>query len=241
MRMRVEAVLFDLFNTLVLLESDEVFYTPCLKTLHTFLVGKRITIPFEDFKRVYFEVRDKLYADTEKSLEEPHFNVRVSLVLQRFGYNFDVPSPIVVGATMAFTDEFMKYVHLDVDAVDVLRVLHGRYKLGLVSNFAIPECAWRLLSKFGLNEFFDVVLVSGAINKRKPSSEIFERALKTLGVNSSEAVFVGDMPGLDVKGAKNVGMKAVLIERRPSEELLNVKPDRIIKGLKELFLVLDNC
>jgi len=239
--MRVEAVLFDLFNTLVLLESDEVFYTPCLKRLHAFLAKNGINIPFEDFRHAYFEVRNRLYAETEKSLEEPHFNVRVSLVLQRFGYDFDVSSPIVVGATMAFTDEFMKYVHLDPDTINVLRALHGKYKLGLVSNFAIPECASRLLEKFGLNEFFDVVLVSGAINKRKPSSEIFERALKALGVNNSEAVFVGDMLGLDVKGAKNVGMKAVLIERRPSEEILNVKPDRIIKSLRELFLVLDNC
>jgi HAD superfamily hydrolase (TIGR01509 family) len=239
--MQVKAVLFDLFNTLVLLESDEVFYTPCLKRLHAFLVRNGINIPFEDFRRVYFEVRDKLYAETEKSLEEPHFNVRVSLVLRRFDYDLDVSSPVVVGATMAFTDEFMRYVHLDVDAVDVLRALHGRYKLGLVSNFAIPECAWRLLDKFGLNEFFDVVLVSGAINKRKPGSEIFERALRALGVNNSDAVFVGDMPGLDVKGAKNVGMKAVLIERRQSEEILNVKPDRIIKSLRELFLMLDNC
>jgi len=239
--MRVEAVLFDLFNTLVLLESDEVFYTPCLKRLHAFLAKNGINIPFEDFRHAYFEVRNRLYAETEKSLEEPHFNVRVSLVLQRFGYDFDVSSPIVVGATMAFTDEFMKYVHLDPDTINVLRALHGKYKLGLVSNFAIPECASRLLEKFGLNEFFDVVLVSGAINKRKPGSEIFERALKALGVNNSEAVFVGDMLGLDVKGAKNVGMKAVLIERRPSEEILNVKPDRIIKSLRELFLVLDNC
>jgi len=239
--MRVEAVLFDLFNTLVLLESDEVFYTPCLRRLHAFLARNGINIPFEEFRRVYFEVRNRLYAETEKSLEEPHFNVRVSLVLQRFGYNFDVSSPIVVGATMAFTDEFMKYVHLDSDTITVLRVLHGRYKLGLVSNFAIPECAWRLLDKFGLNEFLDVALVSGAINKRKPGSEIFERALKALGVNSSETVFVGDMLDLDVKGAKNVGMKAVLIERTPSEDVLNIEPDRTIKSLRELFLVLDNC
>jgi HAD superfamily hydrolase (TIGR01509 family) len=238
--MRVEAVLFDLFNTLVLLESDQVFYTPCLRRLHAFLARNGIDIPFEEFRRVYFEVRDKLYAETEKSLEEPHFNVRVSLVLQRVGYDFDVSSPIVVGATVAFTDEFMKYVHLDPDAINVLRGLHGKYKLGLVSNFAIPECASRLLDKFGLTEFFDVVLVSGAINKRKPGSEIFERALKALGVNSSETVFVGDMLDLDVKGAKNVGMKAVLIERRPSEDILNVKPDRVIKSLRELFLMLEN-
>jgi putative hydrolase of the HAD superfamily len=239
--MQVKAVLFDLFNTLVLLESDEVFYTPCLKRLHAFLVRKGISVPFEDFRHVYFEVRDKLYAETEKSLEEPHFNVRVSLVLQRFGYDFDVSSPLVVGATMAFTDEFMKYVHLDTDTINVLRVFHGKYKLGLVSNFAIPECASRLLDKFGLNKFFDVVLVSSEINKRKPSPEIFERALKALGVNNSEAIFVGDMLDLDVKGAKNVGIKAVLIERRPSGGILNVKPDIIIKSLRELFLVLDNC
>ena len=238
--MYVKAVLFDLFDTLVLLESEEVFYTPCLKRLHAFLVRKGISIPFEDFRRVYFEVRDRLYSETEKSLEEPHFNVRVSLVLRRFGYGFDVSSPVVVGATMAFTNELIHYIHLDVDAVEVLKELHGRYKLGLVSNLAIPECVLRLLEKYGLNGFFDVILVSGAINKRKPGSEIFERALKALGVNSSEAVFVGDMLGLDIKGAKNVGMKAVLIERRPSEEILNVKPDRVIKSLKELFLVLEN-
>jgi HAD superfamily hydrolase (TIGR01549 family) len=239
--MRVEAVLFDLFNTLVLLESDEIFYTPCLRRLHEFLAGNEINIPFEELRRVYFEVRNRLYAETEKSLEEPHFNVRVSLVLHWFGYDLDVSSPVVLGATMAFTDEFMKYVHLDADTINVLRVLHGKYKLGLVSNFAIPECALMLLDKFGLNEFFDVVLVSGAINKRKPGSEIFDRALKALGVNSSETVFVGDMLDLDVMGAKNVGMKAVLIERRPSEGILNVKPDRVIKTLRELFLVLENC
>jgi len=238
--MQVKAVLFDLFDTLVLLESEEVFYTPCLKRLHAFLVGNGVSIPFEDFRRAYFEVRDRLYSETEKSLEEPHFNVRVSLVLRRFGYDFDVSSPVVVGATMAFADELMHYIHLDVDAVEVLKELHGRYKLGLVSNLAIPECVRRLLDKYRLNEFFDIVLVSGAINKRKPSPEIFERALKALSVNSSEAVFVGDMPGLDVKGAKNVGMKAVLIERRPSQKILNVKPDRVVKSLKELLLVLEN-
>lgn len=141
---------------------------------------------------------------------------------------------------MAFADELMHYIHLDVDAVEVLKGLHGKYKLGLVSNLAIPECVRRLLDKYGLNEFFDVVLVSGAINRRKPSPEIFERALKTLGVNSSEAVFVGNMPGLDIEGAKNVGMKAVLIERRPPQEMLNATPDMVIKSLRELFLMLEN-
>jgi len=239
--MRVEAVLFDLFNTLVLLESDEVFYTPCLKRLHEFLAREGVSIPFEDFRRAYFEVRDRLYAETEKSLEEPHFNVRVSQTLQQFGYNFDVSHPLVVGATMAFADELLHYVRLDADTVDVLRKLRGKYKLGIVSNFAIPEYAWKLLNRFGLRMFFDVVLVSGAINRRKPSPIIFERALKALNLDASRVVFVGDTPGLDVKGAKNAGIKAILIERKPIEKIADVKPDRVIRSLRELLVVLEDC
>lgn len=239
--MQVDAVLFDLFNTLVLLKSGEVFYTPCLKKLHGFLVENGVNISFEDFRRVYFEVRDRVYVETEKSLEEPHFNVRVSRVLQQFGFDFDVSSPIVVGGTGVFADEFMRYVRLDDEALDVLRILREKYKLGLVSNFAIHECVWRLLDKFGLNEFFDVILVSGEINKRKPSPEIFRRALNALGVDAAKAVFVGDMPGLDVKGAKDTGIKAVLIERKPIERILDVKPDRVVRGLRELLVVIEEC
>lgn len=239
--MQVEAVLFDLFDTLLLLEKDEAYYVPSLRRLHEFLVKNHISISFEDFRRVYFEVRDELYTEVEESLEEPHFNVRVSRVLQQFGYNFDISNPIVVSGTGVFADEFMRYVRLDDNALDVLRKLHGKYKLGLVSNFAIPECVWRLLDKFGLREFFGVVLVSAEINKRKPSPEIFEKALKILGVDASRTVFVGDMLGLDVKGAKSAGIKAVLIERRHIEKIVDVKPDRVIKSLKDLLVVLKDC
>lgn len=239
--MRFKAVLFDLFDTLILLEKNEAFYVPSLRKLHEFLVKNRVNVSFQDFKRVYFEVRDELYVETEKSLEEPHFNVRISRTLRELGYDFDVSSPIVIGATEAFSDEFTRYVRLDGNALDVLQKLRGKYKLGLISNFAIPECALKLLDKFGLNKFFNVILVSGAINRRKPSPEIFEKALKALKVDASRAVFVGDMVGLDVKGAKNVGMKAVLIKRRLFGGVLDVKPDKVIKSLRELLLVLENC
>jgi len=239
--MQVEAVLFDLFDTLLLLESQEAYYLPSLRKLHEFLVKKGVNVSFEDFSRVYFEVRDKFYAESRESLEEPHFNVRVSQTLRRFGYDFDVSNPVVVGATMAFAEEFMRYVSLDADAFDVLQKLHGKYKLGLISNFAIPECGWKLLDKFGLKRFFDVVVISGEVNRRKPSAEIFERALKILGVEASKTVFVGDMLDLDVLGPKKVGMRTVFIERRPVEHDVDVKPDFVIKGLNELLAVLADC
>jgi len=236
--MPVEAVLFDLFDTLLLLESSEVYYTPSLRKLYEFLSRNGIRIPFEDFRRVYFEIRDRFYSESRQTLEEPHFNVRVSQTLQRFGYNLDICDPVVTRATMAFADEFMRYVHLDNEATEVLQNLKGRYKLGVVSNFAIPECGLKLLNMFGLKEFFDVVVISGEVNRRKPSAEIFEKALKALKVDASCTIFVGDMLDLDIKGPKSVGMKTVLIQRKPTEVVSDANPDWTIKRLDELLPLL---
>jgi len=252
--MRVEAVLFDLFNTLVLLEGDDAFYMPSLRKLHRFLVKNSVNVSFEDFTQAYFKVRDSLYADTNKTLEDPHFNVRVSKTLQEFGYKFGVSQPTVIGATEAFSKEFLKYMHPDDDALYVLEKLHGKHKLGIVSNLSIPEIVSKLLPKFGLDRFFSVVVVSGAINTRKPSPIIFEKALKTLNVEAKKTVFVGDTLGVDIKGAKAVGLKTVLIEREPSpkegsialaytpaEEDKNVKPDKVIKNLRQLLDIVEDC
>jgi HAD superfamily hydrolase (TIGR01509 family) len=239
--MQVEAVLFDLFDTLLLLERGEVYYQPSLRKLHDFLNKNGVNVPFEDFNRVYFEVREKFYSESRESLEEPHFKVRLLHTLHRLGYDLDVSDPIVIGAATTFGNEFMRYVTIDKDTISVLQNLHGKYKLGLVSNAFIPETVWTLLEKFGLKQFFNVILISGEINRRKPSPEIFEKALKALGVKASKAVFVGDMLDLDVMGPKNVGMKTILIKRRPTEGIDEVKPDKIIKTLNDLLGVLANC
>jgi putative hydrolase of the HAD superfamily len=237
--MTVEAVLFDLFDTLLLLEDEEEYYEPCLRKMHAFLVKNGIDVQFDDFSLVYFEVRDKFYSETRESLEEPHFNVRVLQTLQRLGYSFTVSDPIVAGSTRAFAEEFMLHVKPDTTAFDLLQKLHIKYKLGLVSNFGIPECGRSLLEKFGMEGYFDVVVISGEVNRRKPSPEIFRRALQVLNVSPSNVVFVGDMIDLDVKGPKNVGIKAVLVERKPLEVEACVKPDWIIKNLAELPSVLE--
>jgi putative hydrolase of the HAD superfamily len=257
-QMQVKAVLFDLFDTLLLIEgggdAEDTFYIPSLKKLHDSLVANGVNVNFEEFKRVYFEVRDEIYEKAAEKLEEPHFNIRVSEALKRFGYDFSVSDKVVAEATAAFADEFTHYLRLDEDAHDVLQRLYGKYKLGIVSNFAIPECARDLLEKFDLKKFFSVVVISGDINRRKPSPEIFEKALGKLGVDSSQAVFVGDTLSMDIKGAKAVGMKAVLIKRensaidtpnsfvwKPPEDDVKYEPDRIIGRLRELPDIIEDC
>lgn len=235
--MPIKAVLFDLFDTLLIIRKNHDFASPSLMRMYKFLNRNGVDVSFELFEKTYVKTRDKLYVKADPQLEEPHFNVRVSETLKSLGYNYGVSSSLVKAATAEFCNEFMTFVYLDEDAEEVLHRLHGKYQLGIISNFAIPECVDELLRIHGLNNLFNVVLVSGAVNRRKPSSEIFKSALKALGVSASETVFVGDTLDADVEGAKAVGAKAVYIQRRLEKYGL-IRPDVTIKTLKDLPLVL---
>jgi putative hydrolase of the HAD superfamily len=239
--MPIKAVLFDMFDTLMLIERNHEFYSPSLMRMYHFLVKNGIDVPFERFNEVYIEVRDRLYIEADKTLSEPHFNMRISETLKSLGYTYDLSSSLVTSATNEFCEEFMTFVSIDKDTEQMLKELYGKYKLGIVSNFAIPECVIKLLRRQGLEGLFDAVVVSGAINKRKPSPEIFESTLKTLGVSASETVFVGDTIDADIEGAKAAGMRAIYIERREQKQSEKFFPDQIIKGLSELPLVLERC
>jgi HAD superfamily hydrolase (TIGR01509 family) len=237
----IKAVLFDMFDTLMLIERDHAFYSPSIRGAFEFLAGNGVSASFEEFEKTYVAERDSLYAAAEANLEEPHFNVRIAGALKRLGYDCDVASPLVVGATEAFCERFMTYVRIDEHAGSVLRKLHGKYKLGVVSNFAIPECVERLLERQGLTELFDVVVVSGAVNRRKPHPEIYQKALQKLGVKASETVFVGDTVDADVQGAKAAGMRTIYVERRPQEDAEAACPDQTIKNLNQLLKALEQC
>jgi putative hydrolase of the HAD superfamily len=236
--MPIKAVLFDMFDTIMMIRKNHDFYSPTLMRTYRFLNKKGIDVSFDTFEKAYVKTRDELYAKVDADLGEPHFNVRVSETLKSLEYNYDVSSSLVTEATSEFCEEFMTFVYLDQDAKTVLQALHRKYKIGIVSNFAIPECIDKLLKTHGLDELLSVVVVSAAVNKRKPSQEIFENALKALDVSAEETVFVGDTLDADVEGAKGVGMRAVYIERR-IQDAGRYKPDKTIKRLGELTSVLE--
>ena len=236
--MPIKAVLFDMFDTLMMVRRNHDFYSPSLMRTYKFLNKKGTDVSFETFEKAYIKARDELYANVDANLGEPHFNVRISETLRNLGYNYSASSQLVTEATAEFCDEFMTFVYLDPDTEKILHILHGKYKLGVVSNFAIPECVQELLITHRLAGLLDVIVVSAAVNKRKPSPDIFLNALNVLGVSAEETVFVGDTLDADIDGPKSVGIKAIYIQRRIENADGHAKPDRTIKRLEELPSVL---
>src|SRR4030066_629651 len=103
--MPIKAVLFDMFDTLMLIEKNHEFYSPSLMRMYRYLKSNGIDVSFEKFDAAYIEVRDRLYAKADLNFEEPHFNVRVSETLKSLGYNYDVSNTMVTEATGEFCAE----------------------------------------------------------------------------------------------------------------------------------------
>lgn len=99
------------------------------------------------------------------------------------------------------------------DATPALRFLRRRGVGAIcVSNW---DCSLPgVLERCGLAGLLAGVVPSAVAGARKPSSEIFARALELAGRRADEALHVGDTPDEDIAGARSAGIRAVLIDRR---------------------------
>ena len=57
-----------------------------------------------------------------------------------------------------------------------------------------------------------IVVDSHVVGVEKPDPRIFEIALDALGVDAADAWYVGDMPGIDVAGARNAGLWPIVMD-----------------------------
>jgi len=152
-------------------------------------------------------------------------------------------------------EEFKHFCH---DVENPEYIVLGDYREGF--NFHNMNKALKLLqrgSKFIVmisqivdNSMGEMELTVGAYGKMledaanvkatyigKPSKFIFEMALKTMDVQRNAVLIVGDRVSSDIRGAKNAGIKSVLVktgEFKESDLAGDVQPDYIIDSINEI-------
>lgn len=86
------------------------------------------------------------------------------------------------------------------------------YSVNILSNH-VPE-AREIITKLGIIDEFDRVILSSEVGYEKPNEAIFKIAV--YGRENDINVMVGDNFNADVKGAINAGMKAILVRESNS-------------------------
>ena len=95
------------------------------------------------------------------------------------------------------------------DAEETILYLRRKgYKIGLLTN-GNSERQWAKIHSCGLMQYFDHIVVSGDLQIEKPDPAIYQLSLAGLGIQASEALFVGDTVETDIDGAKRAGIDSL--------------------------------
>jgi putative hydrolase of the HAD superfamily len=203
----VKAIGFDLFNTLITLESFAL--DDALNRLTSSLGEHGLDIEHDQFVKVYRQAVWEFLEQTRKDGKEGHNRFWISSALGKLGYNVAPDDPHIAVAVERYFSAFTSYVNLIPATTDMLATLSGRYRLGLLSNFTHPPAAMEIISALELKAFFDVVLISGDLGYRKPHPSVFHTFIDQMAVQKDQIVYIGDDVEADIAGGLAVGLQPI--------------------------------
>jgi phosphoglycolate phosphatase len=117
----------------------------------------------------------------------------------------------------------------------VINVLKNKYKLGVITN-TDTDIAIKILKKFRILEYFDVV-VGGDIINPKPSPDPIIKACNFFMIKPEETLFIGDTL-TDIKAGKAAGSKTVIITTsKKRDEIEGIKDIIVFNDLIEILKI----
>ena len=122
------------------------------------------------------------------------------------------------------------------------RLKSDGYRIGMISNTGRTWGRFlrTIQDRLGVARYFDVRVFSDEVGIRKPSREIFHRALDALHASPASSVHVGDDVEADVAGARGAGMLAVWYNNGSSIGTEASGADGVIVDFEELSPLLQS-
>ena len=134
-----------------------------------------------------------------------------TLVFQRAGVPTDAPLAPVLDELWAYHTEhnLWEYVPPDVPpALEALRALGVRIAIASNANGVLA----RMFDRVGLTRYVDTVCDSCVEGVEKPDPAFFRIVLARAGGRAESAIHVGDLYHVDVVGARNTGIRPLLLD-----------------------------
>jgi putative hydrolase of the HAD superfamily len=132
-------------------------------------------------------------------------------VLNRAGVPAGAARDAALAELFAYHMEHNLWEHVADDVVDIVEQLRGAgLKLAIASN--ANGVLGRCLERVGLSAHFDVVCDSGLEGVEKPDARFFQILLERTGSRPETTVHVGDLYHVDVIGARNSGIRPLLLD-----------------------------
>jgi putative hydrolase of the HAD superfamily len=207
----IEAVFFDLFQTLV--RYDPPREELVVQVLRDFGIDREPDI----FRGPLIAADEFIYGEISRrplSLRSTEEKIGLYIEHQRImlreaGIDAD---ETLLRKLLGRMQQFSMNLVLFDDVTPALTELKGRgLILGLISN--VEQDMANTFNKLDLNKWLEIVVTSQDAGANKPQPEIFQEAIRQARVQPTDALYVGDQYKVDIIGAIGAGMKGILIDR----------------------------
>jgi HAD superfamily hydrolase (TIGR01509 family) len=207
----IGAVVFDMDG--VLIESEEVW---------------------DEIREAYVRERGGRYdAEVQRALMGMS-SVEWSRYLHEAAGVPDAPEAINDEVVRRMLDAYRGHLPLIPGAVDAVKRLAERFRLGLASSSNRPLID-AVLEVAQLAQYFEVTVSSEEVPRGKPAPDVYLEAARRLGVAPERCAAIEDSHG-GIRAAKAAGMRVIAFPNRtypPDEEAL-AQADVVIRSLGEL-------
>ena len=236
MKTNVDAILFDVGNTLRVVVEDPEFMAASRKQMAE-LVGTPMSP--DDFNSL-LEGRYKVLRKKAKEtlIEASEKEMWTKWMLPDFPE--EVIAPLSGKLTRLWRDCDGRRIPRP-DVTPVVLELHKRgYKLGIIANTITETEIPDWLATDNLTPYFSPVILSSLAGIRKPNPEIYREAARQIGSSPSQCAYVGDNPVRDVEGAQAAGYGMMILLHEPDTlrkepPTDDHRPDHTINELTELL------
>jgi putative hydrolase of the HAD superfamily len=228
---KIRAVVFDCYSTLIDIKTNEQ-KNEIFHYLSLYLQYYGAKVDAAKLKSALDLERDRFMQSKAEQYPEIDLEVAFNNILREEGLG----NPFLAeSCCKLFRVLSRERFQLFPDSLPVLEEMKkSRYPIAVVSD--AQKVFWLNEGEIlGIRQFFKFVLLSTHFGFRKPDPRLFRIACAMLNTPPEEAVYIGNDLETDVKGAKQIGMQAILLDRKTEQRNPKPRPDFYAKNLWEAW------
>lgn len=194
--------------------------------LPSFYISKELGIEESKYKNVEIDIFNKRKFPNNSNIDDEIEYYRNNLKL------------ICKTLKLEYSDKLLQYeikkdYYLKEYSLELLDFLKNKYKLGVLSN-GKPSRRIYEFKNFGLDKYFEVIILSKETPYNKPDRRIFQMAVNKVGLPLDNILFI-DNDIENIKGAEKFGIENLIY----FNENGNIKSSYIeVRDLKEIKNIL---
>jgi putative hydrolase of the HAD superfamily len=228
---KIRAVVFDCYSTLIDIKTNEQ-KNEIFHYLSLYLQYYGAKVDAAKLKSALDLERDRYVQSKGEQYPEVDLEVAFGNILRKEGLGNPFLAESCCKLLRVLSRERFE---LFPDSIPVLKEIErSGYPLGVVSDAQKVFCLEEA-EILGLNRFFDCIVLSTQFGFRKPDPRLFRIACTMLNTPPEEAVYIGNELETDVKGAQQIGMQTILLDRKSEQRNPKPRPDFYAKNLWEAW------